>query len=280
MRKLQKISSLALVVAGTVLLAPAQRPGMAPQPRLVLQALDLDKNGVLSADEIAAAPKNLLKLDRNGDGKITAGEVMPRVESAPSPDDLAARLMEFDKTHKGYLTAADLPERMQGIFARGNANHDGRLTADELQKLGAQQSTPEGPAARGGRTGAGPFRFDPLLAALDLNHDGELSPEEIAAAATSLLVLDKNGNGQLEADELKMRQMSPAERLNHFMEEFDGNKDGKIARDEAPEHMPASEFDAIDSNHDGFLDKDELAAFFARQASQPAAHGPEGTPQH
>ena len=42
-----------------------------------------------------------------------------------------------------------------------------------------------------------------MLAALDLNKDGVLSAEELAAAPASLRTLDKNHDGQLTADELR-----------------------------------------------------------------------------
>ena len=40
-------------------------------------ALDLDRDGVLSADEIRQAPESLLKLDKNGDGQLTLDEIRP-----------------------------------------------------------------------------------------------------------------------------------------------------------------------------------------------------------
>lgn len=258
-----------IAVAGICFTAGAfaQWPGAGPQKRLVLEALDLNHDGVLSAEEIKAAPQSLRVLDKNEDGRITANEVSARPGGEQNGGNaLAAQLMAFDKTGKGYLVAEDLPERMRGIFARGDANHDGKLTAEELKAMSERQTGPEGPANRGGGQ-RGPFNSDPLLAALDTNHDGELSAEEIAAASTSLLALDKNGNGQIDADEMKPHQMTPAERLHHFIEEFDGNKDGRIARNEAPERMVNSgEFDKIDTNHDGFLDRDELQQFFTAQA--------------
>jgi len=270
MRKLQTLYPLAVLVVGLSSLANAQRPGMGQQPRLVLDALDLNHDRILSADEIKAAPQSLLTLDKNGDGQITANEVSPRPDNSAATNETAARLMEFDKDHKGYLVPSDLPERMRGVFDRGDANHDGKLTVEELKALGARQTGPEGPANRGGRPDAGPFRFDPLLTALDTNQDGRLDAAEIAAAATSLLTLDKNGDGQLTADEIKMRQMSPEERVKHMIEEFDTNKDGKISREEAPERMLSSQFDAMDKNHDGFVDKEELTVWFTQQAAQQA----------
>ncbi len=50
------------------------RPRIGP----LLRALDTDKDGVLSAGEIAAASANLAKLDKNSDGKIDRVELRPR----------------------------------------------------------------------------------------------------------------------------------------------------------------------------------------------------------
>lgn len=43
----------------------------------IMMALDADKDGVLSADEIAKAPEALKTLDKDGDGKLTAEELRP-----------------------------------------------------------------------------------------------------------------------------------------------------------------------------------------------------------
>lgn len=41
-------------------------------------ALDTDQNGELTADEIANASASLMKLDQNGDGTLTAEELLPK----------------------------------------------------------------------------------------------------------------------------------------------------------------------------------------------------------
>ncbi|MDB6129477.1 MAG: hypothetical protein JWM04_584 [Verrucomicrobiales bacterium] len=43
----------------------------------LLEALDLNKDGVIDADEIAKASQSLLKLDKNSDGKLTPDEYRP-----------------------------------------------------------------------------------------------------------------------------------------------------------------------------------------------------------
>jgi hypothetical protein len=52
---------------------------------------------------------------------------------------------------------------------------------------------------KGQRRGGG----NPIIAALDANHDGEIDANEIANAPAALRKLDKNGDGKLTRDELR-----------------------------------------------------------------------------
>jgi Ca2+-binding EF-hand superfamily protein len=118
----------------------------------VMMALDADGDGVISADEINNAAVALRKLDKNNDGKLTEEETRPNFPpggpggrreegpSGPSPDEVVKQLLEFDKNGDGQLSKAELPERMQGLFARGDANKDGVLSKDELRKIAEAQS--------------------------------------------------------------------------------------------------------------------------------------------
>jgi Ca2+-binding EF-hand superfamily protein len=193
----------------------------------ILNAIDTNQDGVLSADEIAAAPAALRKLDKNGDGKLTRDEagipmnLLPgrgggrgggrgegrgegrgpgegREQETPAPppsaDDLTATLMMFDANHNGQLEKSEVPERFQGLFERGDTNHDGILTKDEIVALAT--------ASRQMKLPPRPNRFDVAMLALDTNGDGEISAAEIDAAPKTLLVLDKNGDGQITNDEV------------------------------------------------------------------------------
>jgi Ca2+-binding EF-hand superfamily protein len=226
------------VAAGLAAQEPGGRPGGrgGPMPGSpLLMALDANRDGVISAEEIAAATPALKALDKNGDGILWAQEVMPmgrgRGEGpeggrdgrgggdggaggapATSADDLVAMLMAYDANKDGQLTKAELPERMQPIFDRADANKDGKLTVDEIRK--SAQSSMQAPAASGGRgdggpgegpdgRGRGPGGMDLLFRALDANHDGMLQADEIAAAPAALRLLDKNKDGSLTADEYR-----------------------------------------------------------------------------
>lgn len=118
----------------------------------LMQALDLNKDGELGADEIAKASASLVTLDKNKDGKLTEDELRPSMEGGPNPGptstELVARLLEFDVNKDGKLSKSEAPGRLQGLFERADTNRDGFLTREELTKY-AESLTPP-PAAPGG----------------------------------------------------------------------------------------------------------------------------------
>ncbi len=201
----------------------------------ILNAVDVNQDGVLSAAEIADAPAQIRKLDKNSDGKLTQDEAGLRMGGgrgggrgrgeegggdeppapAPTAAELTATLMMFDANHNGQLEKSEVPERMQGLFERGDTNHDGVLTQDEIAKLAEANRQQANGGGRGGGEGRGPGgrggegrgpgggnQFDLAFTALDTDHNGEISAEEINHAAASLKTLDKNGDGQITEDEV------------------------------------------------------------------------------
>jgi Ca2+-binding EF-hand superfamily protein len=150
------------------------------------------------------------------------------------------------------------------------------------------QDRPRGEfGARGGM-----MRFNPVLAALDADRDMTIAAGEIAGAPAALKALDKNGDGQLTADELRpqfgpggpdgMREgrgpggrgeAAPpsSDELVKTLLEFDRNGDGKLSSQEMPERFRGM-FDRGDRNKDNSLDRDELTELARAQAS---AGGPE-----
>ena len=57
--------------------AGGQQDGKRRPPQPLLHLFDTNHDGVISADEIAAAPAALKALDKNGDGQLTADELRP-----------------------------------------------------------------------------------------------------------------------------------------------------------------------------------------------------------
>ena len=174
-------------------------PGGFMRMNPVLTALDADKDGTVSASELSNAGAALKALDKDNDAKLSAEELRPqfggRGGPGGGPQEMVTRLMEFDKNSDGVLTKEELPERMQGLMERGDADKDGKLTKDELTKSAGSM--------RGGGPGGPGGRMDKVVAALDADQDGTISANEMATAATSLAKLDANSDGKLTEDEVR-----------------------------------------------------------------------------
>jgi Ca2+-binding EF-hand superfamily protein len=265
--------SLSLLLLSVPAFAQGPDAQRTPPPRPVILAIDTDHDGKFSIEEIAAASVGLISLDADHDGQLTSLEYLPSQSdpAANKPDETVQRLMSLDKNGDGTLTKDEVPERLQGLFARTDTNHDGKLTSDEIRASASTQAGPNGRPQRSGEA----TRMDPVLNAIDTNHDGVLSPAEIVAAPTNLKSLDKDGDGQLSAAELRPRQQTPTDRAKHMLDEWDTNKDGKLTKPEAPDRLQ-QQFDAIDTNHDRVLDEEELVTYFTNVPQQPRRPEPAG----
>ena len=140
----------ALLVSGVALARQERRPDEpprpAPRPNPLLQALDTDSDRALSAEEIAAAPVSLKKLDKDGDGKISQEELRPPVPAGGvEPSELVERLLESDRNRDGKLSKDELPGRLKSLFDRADTNRDGFLTRDELLRLVTPPPAPQKP---------------------------------------------------------------------------------------------------------------------------------------
>jgi Ca2+-binding EF-hand superfamily protein len=103
------------------------------------------------------------------------------------------------------------------------------------------------------------MRFHPVLAALDSDHNGEISAEEIRNSSQSLRGLDINGDGSLSPPEVMPHQADSL--AAGLFEEFDTDHDGRISAAEWGREQSASLREIImsaDRNHDGFATMNEL----------------------
>jgi Ca2+-binding EF-hand superfamily protein len=261
----------------------------------VMAGLDANHDGEVTRQEWAAAPKVLKSLDKNGDGKVSLEEMAPRLgpgragfrgrggrgpggppEGGPrgNPGEMVDTLMAFDKNSDGVLAKEEVPERMQGVFVRGDVNKDGKLTRDELAKLAAGGQAQQGGEGRGGRgeRPGGPPR-DTVMTALDADKDGMINAAEMAAAPAALAKLDRNKDGKLTDEEVRPFGPPPGgpggpggrgrgnagEMAGRMFEEWDTNGDGKVTKAEMPERM-RERFTEGDTNKDGWISRGELTA--------------------
>ena len=182
--------------------------------------------------------------------------------------------------HKFVLMFAVLATISMSSLAE--AQRPGGQRPEGGQRNGAQREGGQrGGAQRGGQRGQRPT--SPMMTALDTNKDGQLSPEEIANAATALKTLDKNSDGILDATELtppRGGQGRPGGNTGGFVDrvmERDADKDGKISKEEAGERM-AGMFERMDADSDGFVTKTELEKM-AQQFQRGGGGGGRGGPQ-
>lgn len=206
------------------------RPAFGRFPNPLMQALDADRNGELSAEEIENAAVALKSLDKNSDGKLDNAEMRPNFEGMgpggfgggfgqPSgeggrggnSEEMVNRLLAMDADKDGKLSKSEAPERLQSMFARGDKNEDGFLDKEEIlamarERSGAQGGIP-GFGFGGGFGGPGPGGGDfigQMMDRSDANKDGKLSADELPPFMKErLLQSDTNNDGALDKAELE-----------------------------------------------------------------------------
>jgi EF hand len=127
----------------------SQPPQDAVRPRFlspILDVLDANRDGIIDADEIANAAQALLKLDKNGDGRLTPDEYRP-----PRPD---GQLQPAPLPGKAGMKPVTLERPRPPLDAVLDENGDEVIDAQEIA------------------------RAPILLKKLDLNGDGRLTPDE------------------------------------------------------------------------------------------------------
>jgi outer membrane protein assembly factor BamB len=121
---------------------------------------------------------------------------------------------------------------------------------------------------------------DPVLSTLDADHNKEISSDEIDAAPTALLKLDKNHDGKLSEDEVtpempgrdshRPRRGPSIMRMMKVLSALDADENGVI--DEAEIKNAAVALRKLDVNHDGKLTEDEVGFKFMGPQDTGAAY--------
>ncbi len=154
----------------------------------LFDALDTNHDGVLSADEMANATASLKSLLKNGATQLTHEDLRPmhppqHAEAGDQRDQPDAADAEAGRPGPKGIRPHGPPPREQA------ANDDGPDAAGK----------PEG-GNNHGHHGPPP---SPLFDALDTNHDGTISSDEMGAASASLKTLLKTGSTELRREDLR-----------------------------------------------------------------------------
>lgn len=132
--------ALGLALLGFAALAQGQTPSAGPP----FAALDTDKSGRMTLDEVLAhakkqgagvAPFRISDADLDGDGRLSAEE--QRKAGVQGLEGFGAvDLKELDVHGDGYVSREDLDEffrrKHREAFARADADQDGALRPDEF----------------------------------------------------------------------------------------------------------------------------------------------------
>jgi Ca2+-binding EF-hand superfamily protein len=157
--------------------------------------VDTNKDGKVSLAELTASRESwLTQVDTNKDGVATRAEIEASF-AARRQEHVQKMFAREDANKDGRLTR-DESRMPSAWFERADANDDGALTLAELtearKSAAADKGAGKGPAAGKHQ------KFDP-------NGDGKVDREELRiAAANQFAQLDKNKDGSLTSDEFRM----------------------------------------------------------------------------
>lgn len=130
--------------------SPDGPPGRGPAPDPFIAGMsrwDGNHDGVLTCDEWRQYANRLFTLaDKNADGFLDATEFRRLQQLEPIFAD--ADISYFDDNHDRRVSRAEFVDKPSPFFARYDANHDCRVTSQELQ--GGSGGAPQGRGPRGG----------------------------------------------------------------------------------------------------------------------------------
>ncbi len=165
---------------------PPRRGDDRQPPNKLLQALDTDQDGIISAAELKDASAALTTLDVNSDGQLDAGEWRskrerggPRPEGGPPPREqgpidpprrseqrsnhgntggfdaeaFMKRVFSHDKNGDGVLSKEELPEALARLLDENDTNQDHSLSKSELEASLARMKERFGRFPKRGRDG-------------------------------------------------------------------------------------------------------------------------------
>jgi len=247
---------LAAICMSTALPAAAQGRG----PQMRFQALDRNKDGVITREEWNGNDRSFRNHDWNGDGRLSGDEVRVgatrrsgwddrNVEDSIWRDDdwTPAHFRALDHNRDSRLSRAEWHASTE-LFSRIDRNRDNFVSLSEF--------TSDQDDDREDRFGD-----------LDVNNDGRLSRAEWHGAAGVFDALDANRDGVLTRAEAIGTEGGARDEFRSV----DVNGDGAISRDEW--HWNAAAFDRLDANRDGRLVRGEFeTAPAAPAATETAAY--------
>ena len=237
------------------------------------QAMDSDRDGIITRSEWRGTDRAFRNEDWNGDGVLSGDEVTlgarpqnwsqdwnrdGRVDNLDN--QIAQRYRGYDMNSDNRVGRSEWPGDAR-LFAHLDTNRDGYLTIQEYTRgSGFVLDSQGGPS----------YRFSNL----DMNNDGWVTRGEWYMGDSDFNRLDLNRDNRISRFEFEndtgtynANRYTPAQ-----FNTFDANRDGWITRAES--RMPTGEFDRFDVNRDNRISRyefDNIATVETTPEAQPSA---------
>jgi len=187
--------------------------------------------GLLSTGTVAAQEKKPLDLQKGRGGALRF--------------NIPALIQDYDKNGDGFLQKDEVPPYLRDHFKELDTNRDGKLSQEELEHGAAFLQPRRRPS-------------DVVFVLIEMSDCDDDCHGELQRAYDILSKLDKNKDGKIDPGALKaVRQQLHEERIDNIIQELDTDKDKRISKAEARGPIRAN-FERLDANGDGFIDRNEL----------------------
>jgi Ca2+-binding EF-hand superfamily protein len=265
--------------------------------------MDKDGDKAISKEEAGERWERLGKLDKDGDGKVTAQEMMAARpggkgepgkgapgkgkgepgkgapgkgkgepgKGAPGKGAPGEMFKRADKNGDGKLTKDEVPEQAWARLSRLDKDGDDAVSQEEAKAGGP----PGGPKGKG--------KGGEFLKRADKNGDGAISKDEVPEQAWERLgKMDKNNDGSVSKEEMEaafaaMRGQGKGPQKGKggpqqggpgaLFSRYDKDGDGKIGEADVPAEM-WSRLRKADADADGLVSKDELGKIYGERGGK------------
>ena len=244
-------AALAVATSLTVTVDAQRGRGRGQSEPMRFQAMDTDRDGMISRKEWRGNDRSFANHDWNGDGQLSGQEVRVGAQRNTNWEEADHVPNRFERyvswTQAGFNNLDHDRDRRIArnewhydieTFRRVDRNRDGSL--DQSEFLGGEIDD------------ARADNFDDL----DWNNNGRVERSEWYGTPSVFTDLDRNRDGVLSRFEVVGGVDTPNDTWDQFVS-LDYNRNGSLGRDEW--HWSAASFARYDTNRDGMLSRQEFS---------------------